>query len=74
MDEKQVIYNTILNNSEIYASLRLLTEQEGLSNEDIKTNLIKEIEFFTAKPYKIKDFYPSINHFLDYISMVKKLD
>ena len=74
MDRQEEVYNTLMNNSEMYASLRILTEQEVSTNIQIKEHLEKELKFFKSKPHKLLNFYPSVNHFLDYICMVKKLD
>lgn len=73
MDENQKrAYSFIMEHSEIYAFLRLDTELEEQTIDDIEESLQKELKLYRKYPEILYKYYPSVDHLLDYILAIRK--
>lgn len=72
MTEEEIVYYNLMNNSILYSEFRIAVELELYPIKEIAKYLKNEIKLYKTKPYILKKYYPSPDHFLDYIIAISK--
>jgi len=71
--EREEVKELLNNNPEFYANIRLTKELTQLSKPDIRNNLEYEIALYKHIPLLVDMNYETSEHFLAYISLIKKM-
>jgi hypothetical protein len=73
MNNYEKILDVIKDNPKLYAEFRINVELENFTYRELSNNLKTELQYWKLNPELLTIYYPTEDHFLDYILALNKL-